>query len=443
MIGREYPWFRPSSWGRYPATRARAIPVFDRWSAALPEADGTMLPYGNGRSYGDVALNDGENLLLAKGLDRFITFDAGAGILSCEAGVMLEQILDLIVPRGWFIPVTPGTRFVTVGGAIANDVHGKNHHCRGSFGNHVRRLRLLRSDRGALECSPESNSELFAATIGGLGLTGLIVSAEMQLLPVPGAYLHTETFRFSGLSEFLEISAESERYWEYAVAWVDCLAKGRRAVRGVFYRARHAEHAPPRAYEPKNRPAIPGVPPFSLVNNLTSRLFNELYYRAAPLRASARTQHYAPYFYPLDAWPGWNSLYGPRGFLQHQSVIPPERVDALKELLATISREGQGSFLAVLKVFGNIASAGMLSFPRPGITLALDLPLQGTRTFEFLDRVDRIVSDAGGAVYPAKDARMSPRTFERGFPRIREFERHRDPKFDSSFWRCVRGTSAA
>jgi FAD/FMN-containing dehydrogenase len=431
-------WFRPSSWGRYPRTRAKAVPLFTGRLRELPSVEGTVLPYGNGRSYGDVALNDGENLLLTRGLDRFVSFDTATGVLTCESGVLLSEVLALTVPRGWFVPVTPGTRFVTVGGAIANDVHGKNHHLRGSFGNHVRRLTLLRSDRGTIECSPESNPQLFAATIGGLGLTGLILSAELQLMPVPGPYLHTETRRFAGLDEFFEINSLSEKHWEYTVAWIDCLATGKQAGRGVFYRARHTDAAPARPYVPKKRPAIPIAPPVSLMNRVTLRVFNELYYRSAPANDRVRSAHYLPFFYPLDDLPaGWNSLYGPRGFLQHQCVIPPGRVDALKEILGAIAREGQGSFLAVLKTFGTMESVGMLSFARPGITLALDFPIQGKRTFELLDRLDVIVSDAGGAVYPAKDARMSARTFERGFPRADEFARYRDPKFSSSFWRRV------
>jgi FAD/FMN-containing dehydrogenase len=212
----------------------------------------------------------------------------------------------------------------------------------------------------------------------------------------------------------------------------------------VFYRGRHTESAPSRAFVPKKRPAIPVAPPISLVNRLTLRVFNEIYYRSAPAHSRVGSEHYLPFFYPLDDLPaGWNSLYGPRGFLQHQCVIPPNRIDALKEIFAAIAREGQGSFLAVLKAFGDIASVGLLSFPRPGITLALDFPILGARTFEFLERLDRIVVDAGGAVYPAKDARMSARTFEHGFPRAGEFARYRDPKFDSSFWRRVGGRAAA
>lgn len=432
-----YPAIRPSSWGRYPKTRASAVPVFDRHLSELPQVDGTLLPYGNGRSYGDVALNDGGHLLLASKLDKFISFDAATGVLSCEAGVLLADILDLVVPLGWFLPVTPGTRYVTVGGAIANDVHGKNHHLRGSFGNHVRRLLLLRSDRGVVDCSSNANADLFAATIGGLGLTGLILVADLQLMKIPGPYLHTETRRFVGLERFLELSAESERDWEYTVSWVDCLAGGKQGVRGIFSRARHTSEAPLRPFKPRTWPAIPVCPPFSLVNPLSLRVFNELYYRATPARGLESRQHYQPFFYPLDQVPRWNLLYGPHGFLQHQCVIPFASSEALKEIFAAIAREGQGSFLAVLKAFGDIDSLGLLSFPRRGITLALDFPIRGSRTFEFLEGLDRIVLDAGGAVYPAKDARMSQQTFERGFPRAAEFARYRDPKFESSFWRRV------
>lgn len=409
----------------------------DRYVEKLPDGNGTLLAFGNGRSYGDVGLNDEGMLLLTRGLDRFVWFDEAAGILTCEAGVLLDEILALIVPRGWFLPVTPGTRFVTVGGAIANDVHGKSHHCRGSFGNHVRRLTLLRSDRGLLECSLQSEPELFRATVGGLGLTGLILTAELALMRIPGPYLQTETRRFAGLEEFVALSAESERDWEYTVAWVDCLAKGKHAGRGVFFRGRHSPDAPARAHVRRRQHRVPVAPPFSLINQLTLRVFNEVYYRAAPSRTRVALSHYLPFFYPLDELLDWNVVYGPRGFLQHQCVLPHGRLEALRAVFEGIAREGQGSFLAVLKVFGSIPPVGLLSFPRPGITLALDFPIQGPRTFAFLERLDRIVMDAGGAINPSKDARMSPQTFAQGFPRATDLARLRDPRFSSTFWRRV------
>lgn len=429
--------FRPRSWGRYPSTEAMAVRILDRDLRTLPDGGGTLLPFGNGRSYGDVALNDRGTLLLTRGLDRFIAFDHVTGVLACEAGVLLDEILALVVPLGWFLPVTPGTRFVTVGGAIANDIHGKSHHRHGSFGNHVRKLTLLRSDRGPLECSRESEAELFRATIGGLGLTGLILRAELALVRIAGPYLSTETRRFVGLDEFVALSRESSKDWEYTVAWVDCLATGRRSGRGVFFRARHSEEAPARALPKRRSYRVPFAPPFSLINQVTLRAFNEVYFRAAPSQTKRALVHYLPFFYPLDELQDWNVLYGPRGFLQHQCVIPYERIDALREVFRAIAREGQGSFLAVLKVLGGVPPSGLMSFSRPGITLALDFPIQGPKTFSFLDRLDDIVVEAGGAVNPSKDARMSPRTFAAGFPNAGALEQLRDPRFSSTFWRRV------
>ena len=427
------------SWGRFPHSRGQQ----DRWlhdrSAPLPLPDaGSVLPRGNGRSYGDSCLNPGGTLLHARPLDRFIAFDPASGLLRCEAGATLSEIIDLALPQGWFLPVTPGTRLATVGGAIANDVHGKNHHLMGNFGHHVRQFELLRSDGSRRVLSSQSDEDgLFSATLGGLGLTGLITWAELQLRRVPGPWLESESVRFGNLDEFFALSTASAATHEYTVAWIDCLASGQRLGRGHFLRSDHA--APDPADCPPIRHSgrtMPFTPPFSLVNTLSLRAFNTLYYWRQPARRKRTVSHYRPYFYPLDGIGHWNRMYGPRGFMQHQCVLPPAHAsDGVAALLKEISRSGHGSFLAVLKEFGSIPSLGMLSFPRPGTTLALDFPNTGLDVFRLLDRLDAIVAEAGGAIYPAKDARMSPAIFRSGYPRLQEFSCHIDPAFSSGLWR--------
>lgn len=429
--------FSQQSWGRYPPAVQRVRRLRDRF-APLPAFDGHALPRGNGRSYGDVCLDPGGTLLDASGLDRFIAFDPATGILRCEAGVLLGMILDLMVPRGWFLPVVPGTRFVTVGGAIANDVHGKNHHAVGSFGDHVRAFELLRSDRTRRTCSRDEHADWFTATIGGLGLTGLIVWAELQLQRVPGGWFDTETIRFGRLDDFFELSAASAHDFDYTVAWVDCTAHGRSLGRGVFSRGNHAA-SPATARTPRERSVqVPFTPPFSLVNGPVLRTFNALYFRRGPATLRHRCEHYRPWLFPLDGIRDWNRMYGPHGFLQYQCVLPPAAARAgVGELLRRVAASGQGSFLAVLKQFGSIASPGLLSFPRPGTTLALDFANRGRVTLDLLDQLDDVVAAAGGAVYPAKDARMTGERFRLYFPAWRQFKGYIDPAFSSGFWRRV------
>jgi FAD/FMN-containing dehydrogenase len=415
------------------------VPVTDR-RAALPAFQGQGLPRGNGRSYGDSCLNPNGSLLCARGLDRFISFDPASGLLCCEAGVTLAEIIDLVLPQGWFLPVTPGTRHVTVAGAIANDVHGKNHHRTGSFGHHLRAFELVRSDGARRVCTAENDGDgWFAATIGGLGLTGLITWAQIQLRRVSSPVMETENIRFGSLDEFFALSAASADSHEYSVAWIDCLASGRARGRGHFTRADHCGGlAAERPQSPGQGMAIPFTLPFSLVNKLTLRPFNALYFWRQPTRRRRFSSHLLPFFYPLDGIRDWNRMYGPAGFLQYQCVLPPAESRAGTDaLLKEIAGSGSGSFLAVLKEFGHLPSLGMLSFPRPGTTLALDFPNSGSGLFRLLERLDRIVDEAGGALYPAKDARMTASSFQRAFPRWQQFREYLDPRFSSGFWRRV------
>ena len=421
------------SWGRYPRARQQIVPLHWR-DADLPPSATSVLAYGNGRSYGDVCLNDGGTLLHTRGLDRFIAFDPQSGVLRCEAGVLFSQILAFAVPRGWFLPVTPGTQYITVGGAIANDVHGKNHHRSGTFGEHLRGFELLRSDGTRLHCSRDENADLFAATVGGLGLTGLIAWAEFTLKPIAGPWMACETLEFHGLREFFDLSAQSEAAHEYTVAWIDCAGSGATFGRGLFMRANHSTET--RTLPRSRQLSVPLTPPLSLINRATLHAFNALYFRST--RRGPATVPYRPYFYPLDGVADLNRIYGPRGFLQYQCVVPPAGAEAaVAELLRTIAASGSGSVLSVLKVFTDRPAAGILSFPRAGTTLALDFPNSGATTFELLERLDDIVVAAGGAVYPAKDARMRGDRFRRYFPRWEEMLAYVDPRFSSGFWRRV------
>ena len=438
MAAQEY-----TSWGRFPRFRQAGREMAWR-SDLLPEPGddvSTLLPYGNGRSYGDVCLNRGGAVVSSRQLRHFIHFDSDAGVIRCESGVLLHELLQLTLAAGWFLPVTPGTAYVTVGGAVANDVHGKNHHRAGTLGCHVLAFELLRSDGSRRVCSPTEHTELFNATIGGLGLTGMICWVELQLRRVAGELLQEESIKFANLDEFFRISDASDRDFEYTVAWIDCLAAGASLGRGLFARANHTDDgqppAKPRAYKP--RIAIPFAPPFSLVNKASLKAFNALYYSRQRKRHVSRRTHCRQFFYPLDAIGRWNLMYGPRGMLQYQCVLPgSDGREAIRTMLRAISRSGQGSFLAVLKIFGDKVSPGVLSFPRSGVTLALDFPNR-PEVLRLLDRLDAITLEVNGAVYPAKDARMNAETFQACFPGWEAFAEYVDPAFSSSFWRRVGG----
>jgi len=342
------------------------------------------------------------------------------------------------------LPVTPGTQCVTVGGAIANDVHGKNHHRAGTFGMHVRSFELLRSDGDRIRCSPDENPDWYNSTIGGMGLTGVVTQAEIQLKRVGSSTMDQETIRFDGLDEFFSLSTESDDDYEHTVAWIDCLATGNNLGRGLFSRANHAV-APNRkiAGPPRVRLRFPIGSPVSLVNGVTVKLFNEIYFRKQWRRRSRSSLHYQRCLYPLDAISAWNRLYGKKGFLQYQCVVPHHCAkDAITGMLRRIAAERCGSLLTVLKVFGDRRSPGRMSFPRPGVTLAVDFPNRGPATLRLLDSLDEITIEAGGAVYPAKDARMSAGSFRRYFPEWEEFVPFVDPRLSSAFWRRVSGQSS-
>lgn len=429
-----------SSWGRLSADPHHVVGLSDprKVREALSCGGAPGVAHGMGRSYGDACLNPQGTLWLTTGLDHFIAFDDRTGRLVCEAGVLLRDIQRLAVPRGWILPVTPGTQLVTVGGAIANDVHGKNHHVLGAFGDHVQRLTLLRTDGETIQCGADERPDWFAATVGGVGLTGVIVQAEIQLRRIPGPWLETETIPYANLDEFFQLADDSEAQWEHTVSWIDCIPGS--GGRGVFMRgnpvAAKRQPAPP-----GRQLTMPIVPPVSLVNRLSLRPFNMAYYHLKKWRAGRAVTHYEPFFYPLDNLLEWNRMYGPRGFFQYQSVVPRGVArDAVQSMLQEIARFGDGSFLAVLKTFGNRTPVGMLSFAQPGATLALDFPNHGEHTQKLFARLDAIVTEARGRIYLAKDARMPRALFEAGYPRLPEFLKYRDRGISSGLSRRLMGS---
>jgi FAD/FMN-containing dehydrogenase len=426
------------SWGRYPKTAHHHV-YKPSWNDQLPEilktaAPGSLLPHGLGRSYGDSCLNAGRDLIDCHRLNRILGFDESTGMVRCESGVSLSDILDVFLPKGWFLPVTPGTSFVTVGGAIANDVHGKNHHCVGTFGDHVQQIALHRSDKGLLICNPGENAEMLRATIGGLGLTGVIAWADIQLKRVAGPWIDSETIPFSSLKAFLDLNHESNDLFEYTVAWIDCFA-GKNA-RGIFFRGNHALDCG-KKFHHKRGLKLPFELPSWVLNSYSIRAFNGAYYAVHAAKGRRALVGYDSFFYPLDSIRQWDLMYGRQGFLQYQCVIPEKNLAAFEELLDRIARSGMGSFLGVLKQFGSAPPAGMLSFPRPGLTITFDFAMRGEPTLNLMCSLDEVVQESGGALYPAKDARMSPALFETSFPSWRNFLPYMDPKMSSSFWRRV------
>lgn len=434
---------RYESWGCYPAvSNQRVLTIASPESPLpLPTEELSVLPHGLGRSYGDSCLNEDNAIIETTSLSNLISFDSTSGVLRAESGVSLATILDVFVPRGWFLPVTPGTKFVTLGGAIANDIHGKNHHRAGTFGRHVRQFELLRSTGERLLCSPTQNTALFNATIAGLGLTGLITWAEIQLIPVKSPYLDTRTIKFRNLDEFLDVSRENDPIFDYSVSWVDCTSEGDNLGRGLFMAGNFSERTKTKAPLNVSIP-FPCNAPSWLLNSFTMRAFNTLYYNKQQKKVADALTHYNPFFYPLDAILNWNRMYGRRGFFQYQFVVPfDQNGESIKEIFRRITRSKRASFLAVIKTFGDIPSPGLLSFPKKGITLALDFPNAGEPTLQLMKSLDEVVLSAGGSLYPAKDARMDHAAFIASHPRLAEFEPHIDPRFSSSFWRRVRKVS--
>jgi len=430
---------RFESWGRYPKLHADVVPL--HWTTDFPLAAAPaakQLPVGLGRSYGDVCLLENGTLLQTTGMDRLLHFDPSTGVLRCEAGVSLAAILDFAVPRGFFLPVTPGTKYVTVGGAIANDIHGKNHHVAGSFGRHVLRFELVRCDGSRFVCSPIENPEWFSATIGGMGLTGLIAWAEIRLRPIVSRAIDYRGDKFHGLDEFFALSQAATS--EYTVAWIDCVSTGRNFARGIFMQGDHSRTPAPLTRSKQPRFAFPvDLPEFAL-NHYSMAVFNAFYFHKQFGPQKIGPVDYEPFFYPLDSVLRWNRMYGKSGLLQFQNVIPLAQArEGMQELLKAISESGLASFLAVIKFFGDVPSVGKMSFPMPVVMLALDFPIRKELTFDLVERLAEITLACGGRLYSAKDARMTPEQYQAFYPQWQDFERYIDPGFDSAFWQRVTG----
>lgn len=407
-------------WGGYPRVEAEVIEPATPAACLDALGGGPFAPRGMGRSYGDSA--SASRVLQTRHLDHFIAFDAEAGLLSCEAGVTLHQILRLIVPKGWFLPVTPGTGFVTLGGAIASDVHGKNHHRAGSFGDHVRAIRMMLGNGEIITASPEEHADLFHATCGGMGLTGLILSAQIALIPVRSAAIRQTIVKTRNIEE---ACARFEAHGDatYSVAWIDCIASGASLGRSVISLGEHAGAGELR-FEPRAKFAMPCHAPAGLLNRWSIGAFNRLYYAKARDGQTGIVPAFS-YFYPLDAIGAWNRLYGRPGFVQFQFVLPRAGgVGPMRPILARIAASGSGSFLAVLKMFGP-GNANPLSFPVEGYTLALDFKMCEA-TVRLLRDLEAMVIEHGGRIYLTKDALMSEQSFKAGYPRWHEFETVRE-----------------
>lgn len=411
-----------SGWGRYPWVDSEVLcPVSFSESERSIRTSGRTAVRGLGRSYGDSSLY--RNILDSRYLDRYIEFDQNSGQLTCSAGISLDQIITTFLPRGWFLPVTPGTRYVTVGGAIASDVHGKNHHVDGTFCDHVDELQLLLGNGEVVTVSPDVNRDLFRATCGGMGLTGVILTARFKLRLIGSGNMVQRVIKTPDIEATLDAFEENVDA-SYSVAWIDCLAKGKALGRSLLMLGEHVKHGSLGKASGKGI-SIPCDMPSQLINPLSMKLFNSLYYYKAPRSGARNIVSLQSFFYPLDSLRNWNRLYGNRGFLQYQFVLPKSSgIKGITQMLERISRSGRGSFLAVLKVFGS-ANANLLSFPIEGYTLALDFKAEPA-VFELLDQLDEIMLSHGGRLYLTKDSRMSKETFRAGYPERARFNQIRE-----------------
>ncbi len=410
-----------SNWGKYPRVEA---PV-SRYQGGGDLPDTHWIPRGMGRCYGDSSL--GAHMISGLGLKRFLNFEASSGILTCEAGITFADLLETFVPKGWFPPVTPGTKFVSLGGAIASDVHGKNHHGEGSISRHILAFDLLLASGEMITCSPTQHADIFTATFGGMGLTGMVIRLTIQLKSIETSWIDMESVKARNLDEILDISEEFSET-TYSMAWIDCLASGNKMGRSILMKGEHAridqltakQREQPLAIPQKRKLNVPIDFPVFALNPLSIKAFNFLYYNKQFSPKIQTLIDYDSFFYPLDAIHNWNRIYGKRGFTQYQCTFPKETSrEGLRAILDRTGRARMGSFLAVLKLFGK--QTGMMSFPMEGYTLALDFPIS-KRIFPFLDELDEVVAELGGRVYLTKDARLQPEMLRRMYPNLDQFK---------------------
>ena len=417
-----------SGWGRYPRGRSNVARP-ERMEEAVPPAEGQMIARGQGRSYGNAAMLADGMVMLTERLNRFLAFDDKTGVLRVEAGTTIAEILQAFVPRGWFPAVTPGTKFVSLGGCVAADVHGKNHHRKGTLGNYITEIELVLADGERRRCSPQQDKELFWATVGGMGLTGIITEVSSQLIPIQSAYMVVQHHKARNLDESLDLLENPTFDDAYTVAWLDCLARGENFGRGVLKRGHHAqisdlavETTEPLKLKPHRQRNLWFDFPGWLLKPWSVSFFNQLYYFSQGAKEKPFVTTYESFFYPLDRLGNWNRMYGKRGFLQYQCVLPMAQTRrGLQLLLQELARSGRASFLTVLKRLG-AEGPGLLSFPKEGYTLTLDLPLSDPALFSFLNRLDEIVLEHGGRIYLAKDTRVKAETFRAMYPRFPEWQ---------------------
>jgi decaprenylphospho-beta-D-ribofuranose 2-oxidase len=414
-----------ANWGNYPVIESNEEYFsFPEELQQLLSRDASFIPRGNGRCYGDASL--AQTTISTLKFDKILSFDRSTGVFECQSGLTLDQILEVIVPAGWFLPVTPGTKFITVGGAVASDVHGKNHHIDGSFSNHVLEMEIVLASKEFIICSPQIHPDLFEATCGGMGLTGIISRVKFQLKKIGTSFIRQKQVKASNLEELIRLFDEYNHY-TYSVAWIDCLKKGKDFGRSILMLGEHAlpedlnekQKQHPLQLPKKKQINFPFNLPSWVLNSFTVKAFNFLFYKKNLKREINNVIGYEPFFYPLDAILHWNRGYGKNGFVQYQFVLPLEAKKGLIEILNAISDKGLGSFLAVLKVFGQQES--IISFPREGYTLALDFPVKAG-LLEFLDELDQIVLRYGGRLYMSKDARMKPEILRQGYPGLDRFK---------------------
>ena len=413
-----------ANWGNYPVIESSEYNfTFNDQLKKLVREHASFIPRGNGRCYGDASL--AATTLCTVKYNNILSFDTESGLFECESGITLDQVLEVIVPAGWFLPVTPGTKFITIGGAVASDVHGKNHHVDGSFSNHIVEMDVMLSDGSTLTCGPRLHADLFEATCGGMGLTGMITRVLFRLKKIETSYIRQKQVKARNLEEVISLF-EQYKHYTYSVAWIDCLKKGNSFGRSILILGEHAQLSdltPSQKKEPLRLPGkrqitFPVTMPAWLLNSFTVKLFNEVFYANNLNKVQESTVSYEPFFYPLDAVLHWNRLYGNPGFVQYQFVVPLNARQGLINIMQRINEKGLGSFLTVLKIFGQQES--MISFPEEGYTLALDFPVR-EGLFTFLDELDAIVLANGGRLYMSKDARMKPDVLFSGYPRIEEF----------------------
>lgn len=429
------------SWGRLKRASAPQVIKPNNYEDLLKNLKkhrklGKVLPIGLMRSYGDSCLIKEGLLLDMTEFKKINSFDEKSGLINVQAGISLDELLKFIVPKGWFIPTSPGTKYVTIGGAIANDIHGKNHHKFGSFCNSVKKIKVL-SAEGKLQFLEDPDDEMFKATCGGLGLTGLILEAEIELAEIKSSYLNVETIKFNNLKEFFEIEKQSIENYEFTVSWIDLTNESKYFGRGLFQRANWADDKDLTPHSSFKIPIPFGVG-FNLVSKKLMKLFNFLYFSKNLKKKTKEKTHYGTFFYPLDVLRGWNKLYGKNGFSQYQFVLPEENSKTgLDEILEVLKNDKFMPRLCVLKTFGKIPSLGHLSFPLKGTTLAMDFPVNIKKNKNLYSKLDEIVIKNGGRIYPAKDSFMNSKTFQSSYKNFHKFKKFKDTHISSDLWERV------